>query len=252
MLRRLREEYVLDHSAQRAAELTSESVAQLVFLFNDLLLWTTPTFDITGFVDLSQLVVLPSQLSHMPFSLSLAVKGRPWTPDMTFVTKDQAEYDEWRRVLDAAIHTASEHAAAAAKMGGVAPVRILAREESARMGHMRARSTGGGGAAGGGGGGGSPSPQPLVDGGPGAGLASSVSVRSAGAGLLSPPPVGGEGSATRASHPLDGPSSAHNYRMQHPTPKRAQPPLPNQSPSPNPQQQPPPNAQAHAAHELEF
>jgi len=231
MLRRLREEYVLDHSGTRAAELSTESVEQLVFLFNDLLLWTTLSFDITGFVDLAKVVVLPAQLAHLPLSISLAVKGRPWSPDMTFVARDRAEYEEWMRFLDAAIHTATEYASAAAGGGGV---RILQRDETLRRGHMRGLSAASAGGMG------SPSPQP-------------------GAGMASPPPAqlvpsaSSSSLAVRAPHQLDGPSTAQNYAAQHPTPKRALPQPPAQqgagaSLSPDPDSAPQPRA----SHELEF
>jgi hypothetical protein len=107
MLKRLKEDYVLSDSSNRPAA-EHEMVDQLFFLFNDLLLWTTPTFDITGSVELSKLSCLPNQVASMQNTLSLQVRGKPYSADMVFLCKDAEEHDQWLRFLDAAIHTANE------------------------------------------------------------------------------------------------------------------------------------------------
>lgn len=107
MLKRLKEEYVLSESSNRPAA-DYEMVDQLFFLFNDLLLWTTPAFDITGSVELCKLSCLPNQVASMQHTLSLQVRGQPYAADMVFLCKDANEHDQWMRFLDAAIHTANE------------------------------------------------------------------------------------------------------------------------------------------------
>ena len=98
MIKRLKEMYVLSDAASQRPANDPEMADQLLFLFNDLLLWTTPQFDITGFVDLVKLVSLPTQLAT-PFTICLAIKGKPFGADMVFACKDKEEHDQWRRFL---------------------------------------------------------------------------------------------------------------------------------------------------------
>ena len=124
MIRRLREEYVMERS--REEPYPSDVDEELFFLFNDLLLWTTKEFDIVGHVPLDALLCLPDQLHFkLPYTLSLGVRGKPYCPDMVFACKDQVEKDEWSRYILSAINTATDpsrhrHKAAALGSGGKA------------------------------------------------------------------------------------------------------------------------------------
>lgn len=100
--------YVLSDASSLRPASDSDMVDQLFFLFNDMLLWTTPAFDITGSVELSKLTCLPNQLPSMPLTISLGVRGQPFSADMVFLAKDREEYEQWLRYLDAAIRTATE------------------------------------------------------------------------------------------------------------------------------------------------
>jgi hypothetical protein len=158
-------------------------VDQLFFLFNDLLLWTTPAFDITGSVELSKLTCLPNQIVHVRHTISLGVKGQPYSADMVFLCKDQEEHDQWIRYLEAAIRTANE----------------LQANPGVRMiqgAHGRGASISL-----------SPSPAPAhppLSASPPAAAASSTSAQS---------------HQSNASHPLSGASSAANYDAQHAHPQ---------------------------------
>ena len=107
MLKRLKDDYVLSDSSLRPAS-EHDMVDQLFFLFNDLLLWTTPAFDISGSVEMSKLTCLPNQIATMPYTISLGVRGKPFSADMVFLAKDKEEHDQWLRYLEAAIRTANE------------------------------------------------------------------------------------------------------------------------------------------------
>ena len=107
MIRRLKEEYVLERS--REEPYSSDVEEQLFFLFNDLLLWTTKEFDIVGHTPLERLLCLPDNAQfRVPFTLSLGIRGRPFCPDMLFACKDQTEKDEWTRYILSAINTATD------------------------------------------------------------------------------------------------------------------------------------------------
>lgn len=119
-LHRLKEDYVLSCSlacppADRigAGEKEVEEEEQLVFVFNDLLLWTSPLFAITGSVPLSELQCLPTKLPLLPSTIWLARKGKPFSFDMVFRCKNMAEHDEWTSFLQGAIHSACGLASAA-------------------------------------------------------------------------------------------------------------------------------------------
>lgn len=81
---------------------------QLFYLFNDLLLFCSPAFDITGSIELSKLTCQPNQLPTMTNTLSLGARGRPYQAGMVFLCKDREEHDQWMRYLEAAMRTASE------------------------------------------------------------------------------------------------------------------------------------------------
>ena len=106
LIRRLREEYVLERSREEPH--TADMDDMLLFLFNDLLLWTTKDFDIAGHVPLDTLLCLPDATFRVPFTLSLGVRGKPFAADMIFACKDQAEKDEWSRYILSAINTATD------------------------------------------------------------------------------------------------------------------------------------------------
>ena len=106
-IRRLREEYVLERSREEPH--ASDVDDMLLFLFNDLLLWTTKDFDIAGHVPLDTLLCLPDGGSFkLPFTLTLGIRGKPYSPDMIFACKDQQEKDEWSRYILSAINTATD------------------------------------------------------------------------------------------------------------------------------------------------
>ena len=136
MIRRLKEEYVLERSREEAG--AGDVDEELFFLFNDLLLWTTKEFDIVGHVALDALLCLPDQVSlRQPYTLSLGVRGKPYCPDMVFACKDQAEKDEWSRYILSAINTATDpskqrnKAAALGSGGKAAPATAAASQTSA-------------------------------------------------------------------------------------------------------------------------
>ena len=106
LIRRLREEFVLERSREEPHP--SDVDDMLLFLFNDMLLWTTKEFDIAGHVPLDTLLCLPDAAIKVPFTLSLGVRGKPFAADMVFVCKDQQEKDEWSRYIMSAINTATD------------------------------------------------------------------------------------------------------------------------------------------------
>jgi hypothetical protein len=119
VLHRLKEHYLLSGSgacplADGVGEKEVEEEEQLVFVFNDLLLWTSPLFSITGSVPLSELQYLPTKLPLLPSTIWLARKGKPFSFDMVFRSKDMAEHENWTGFLQAAIHSACGLASAAA------------------------------------------------------------------------------------------------------------------------------------------
>jgi len=123
VLHRLKEDYVLSSSlacplANGGREEEVEEEEQLVFVFNDLLLWTSPLFAITGSVPLSELQYLPTKLPLLPTTIWLARKGKPLSFDMVFRCKNMAEHDEWTSFLQAAIHSACGLASAATMPSG--------------------------------------------------------------------------------------------------------------------------------------
>lgn len=69
---------------------------------------TTPTFDISGSVEMSKLQLLPNQTPKMPYTISLGVRGQPYSPEMVFLCRDSDEHEQWSRYLEAAILTANE------------------------------------------------------------------------------------------------------------------------------------------------
>ena len=106
-IRRLKEEYVLERSSQEPHHSDMEDM--LLFLFNDLLLWTTKDFDIAGHVPLDMLLCLPDAATFkLPFILSLGVRGKPYSADMIFACKDGQEKEEWSRYILSAINTATD------------------------------------------------------------------------------------------------------------------------------------------------
>ena len=106
LIRRLTEEYVLERSRDEPHSGDVEEL--LLFLFNDLLLWTSKEFDIAGHVALDTLLCLPDAQFRVPFTLSLGVRGKPYSADMVFACGDQAEKDEWSRYILSAINTATD------------------------------------------------------------------------------------------------------------------------------------------------
>ena len=106
LIHRLTEEYVLERSREEPHPSDVETL--LLFLFNDLLMWTTKEFDIAGHVSLDTLLCLPDATFKVPYTLSLGVRGKAFMPDMIFACKDQAEKDEWSRYIMSAINTATD------------------------------------------------------------------------------------------------------------------------------------------------
>lgn len=76
-LQRVMESYVMSGASTRRGLNHNDVVEQRVFVFTDLLLWTSSAFDITGYVKLSGMQFLPTELFHIPCTIWLAHKGKP-------------------------------------------------------------------------------------------------------------------------------------------------------------------------------
>lgn len=99
MIKRVSEKYVLSDAVAARPPHEWEMLDQLLFLFNDMLLWTTPAFDITGFVDLVALTSLPTTFDHVSHTICLNRKQSSFGGDMVFACKDAGDFEQWKRFL---------------------------------------------------------------------------------------------------------------------------------------------------------
>lgn len=106
IIRRAKAEYVQNNSGVPATN--NDSVEQLLYLFNDMIMWTTPQFNIVQSHDLVKVMCLPDAPSITPHTFCLALRGAPYNPDMMFICKDADEKETWVRYITAAINSAQE------------------------------------------------------------------------------------------------------------------------------------------------
>ena len=81
---------------------TNDCIEQLIFLFNDVILYTDTNFHMNGCVNLDTLQLIPADVNNNnTTTIELIDKGRSNT--LTFICSSSIEYQDWQRFFSAAI-----------------------------------------------------------------------------------------------------------------------------------------------------